>query len=335
VNSSERNENIGPVAIIVMLGILAAVAMAAPRSATPLQVESPTATLLPPRPSLLAFTPTATPFAPRFTPLIPTSTSTPLSVVALPIATPLSPEQWQDWPVIPTISANALAIYQRGLTLGNHPRAFSKVGDCSGTPNWFLGDFDRGPRFYDLGDYANLQSAIDYYAGSFARDSLAAHPGFQSSSLFDTLWVDPKVCAKGDGPLACEYKTQKPSLAFIMLGTNDVYHLDEFEPSLRRIIEYSIEQGVVPVLSTKADNVEKTNAVNATIARLAAEYDVPLWNYWRLAQTLPNFGLQEDGAHLNWAPNKFNEPQNMKRGWPNRNLTALQVLEAMMEAVSK
>lgn len=328
---NERNETIGPVAVIVVLGIVAALAMAAPRPAAPAQAEPPTATLFAPRASPFAPTSTATPLPSTPTPLAPRPS--PLAPTPTPIAA-LPAEQWREWPVIPSISANALAIYQRGLTLGNNPRAFSKVGDCSGTPNWFLGDFDRGPRFYNLGDYASLQPAIDYYAGSFARESLAAHPGFQSSSLFDTLWVNPQLCAKGDGPLACEYKAQKPSLAFIMLGTNDVYHLDEFEPAVRRIIEYSIEQGVMPMLSTKADNVEKDDVVNATLARLAAEYDVPLWNYWRLAQTLPDFGLQEDGAHLNWAPNKFNEPQNMKRGWPNRNLTALQVLEAMMIAVN-
>jgi hypothetical protein len=227
------------------------------------------------------------------------------------------------------------AVYAQGLALGNNPRAFSKVGDCSGTPNWFLGDFDRGPRFYALGAHTDLASVIEHYAGSFERESLAAHPGFNAGSLFETWLVNPQVCEKGEGPLACEYRQQRPSVALILLGTNDVYHPETFESSMRQIIEYSLEQGVVPVLSTKADNLEGDNSLNPIIARLAAEYEAPLWNYWRVAQTLPDFGLQEDGAHLSWGAPRFDDPLAMQRGWPNRNLTALQVLAAVMEEVGK
>jgi hypothetical protein len=102
---------------------------------------------------------------------------------------------------------------------------------------------------------------------------------------------------------------------------------------MRRIIEFSIENGVVPILSTKADNEEGNGIVNATIARLAYEYDIPLWNYWLAVQPLPDHGLQEDGAHITWGPNRFDDPQAMKKGWTVRNLTALLVLDAVWRSV--
>ncbi len=238
-------------------------------------------------------------------------------------------------PVIPPISEHVIAIFEQGRQLGNNPRAFSKIGDCGSTPAWFLGDFDRGPAFYDLGPYTGVQPVIDYYQGSFARTSLAARAGFNASALFATLWADRSFCNANEAPLACEYRVQRPSLAFIMLGTNDHWHPEEFEPQMRRIIEYSIAAGVIPILSTKADNAEKDWSINATIARLAQEYDIPLWNFWGAVHTLPNGGLQEDLAHLTWSGNDFSNPETLRKAWPNRNLGALQMLQAIYTRLNR
>jgi hypothetical protein len=236
-------------------------------------------------------------------------------------------------PIIPTVSPAAREIYQRGLALGNNPHAFSKVGDCETAPNWFLGDFDRGLRYYGLGEYNYLAGVIQQFAGSFARTSLAARQGFSTGSMLNPAWSDPSQCKRTETPLACEYRVHKPSLVFIMLGTNDVYHLDVFESNLRTIIDYSLEQGVVPILSTKADNLEGDGRVNAVVTRLAREYKLPLWNFWRAIQPLPNRGLQPDGVHITWKPNRFDDPLIMTYGWPVRNLTALQTLNVVWEAV--
>lgn len=253
----------------------------------------------------------------------------------MPLPT-LGPDDWQDLPVVPeAVSARTRAIYQRGLTLGNNPQAFSKVGDCGSTPAWFLGDFDRGPDFYGLGSYQNLAAPIDYFQGSFARTSLAARSGMNASSAFIPLWANRELCEAGEFPIACEYRVHRPSFVIIMLGTNDVWHPDSFEPQMRRIVEFYIDNGVVPILSTKADNLEGDGSLNAVIARLAQEYEIPLWNYWRAAQALPNGGLQEDGAHLTFARNFFDDPQMMAAGWPMRNLTALQVLDVVLKGVTE
>ncbi len=247
------------------------------------------------------------------------------------------PVDWQQMPVVPVIDeAQRLRlqeIYQRGIALGNNPHAFSKVGDCGSTPSWFLGDFDRGPRYYRLGEHTYLEPVIAYYQGSFARTSLAAKAGFTTASVLTPLWADRKQCEANESPLACEYRLHRPTIALITLGTNDIWHADEFEPQLREIIEYSIEQGIIPVLSTKADNLEGDGSLNATIHRLAQEYQVPLWNYWLAVQPLPDQGLQDDGAHITFAGNRFDDPSAMEKGWPWRNLTALQVLDAVWQSL--
>ena len=246
----------------------------------------------------------------------------------------LAPDAWTSLPIVPKVSPRVKEIYQHGLELGNNPQAFSKVGDCGSTPAWFLGDFDRGPRYFNLGAYQYLGAVIQVFQGSFARTSLAAKSGFNASSVFAPLWSDRKQCASDETPLACEYRLHRPAFAFITLGTNDAWHLDTFESQMRRIIEFSIQNGVVPILSTKADNEEGDGSINATIARLAYEYDIPLWNYWLAMQPLPDHGLQEDAAHITWGPNLFNDPKAMEKGWPVRNLTALQVLDVVWRAAT-
>ena len=250
---------------------------------------------------------------------------------ATPTPTP-GPDDWKDAPVIPAISENALAIYQRGLELGNDPHVFSKLGDCETFTTWFLTPFDQQPQTYDLGPYAELEAVITYYAGSFARPSMAARPGFNASSVFAPLWADPERCEVGETPIECEFRLNQPSLVLIMFGTNDLWHQEEFETQMRRMIEFSIEAGVVPILSTKADNLEGDDSINRTIYALALEYDIPLWNFWGALQDLPRQGLDTDGAHLTFAANRFGDAQALQAAWPVRNLTALQVLEAFRTA---
>lgn len=240
---------------------------------------------------------------------------------------PRQPDAWQSWDVLPTLSPTALAIYQRGLTMGNNPHAFSKVGDGEISAAWFLTDFDLGPEFYDLGPYAGLETTIDYFGGSFSRQGMAAHRGFNAQRVLDPSLADPEFCHPAETPLDCEIRLTHPSFALISMGTNQVWQPEEFEAGMRQIIETLIEHGVVPVLSTKADNLERNGRINLTIARLAVEYDIPLWNFWATVQPLPDHGMQKDHEHLTYFPNIFTDPQAMQHAWPVRNLSALQLLE--------
>ena len=290
----------------------------APPSATPLPSSTPQ-----PSPTLTE-TLTPPPGATAAPTLADTATSTP--DLRLP------PERWQEWPVIPTLSARAQQILRDGVARGNNPRAFAKVGDCETITDWFLVDFDKGARFYDLGPYADLQPVIDYFAGSFQRKSAASMRGFTAAGALSPMWADPTVCQSGETPLGCEYRLQKPVVAFIMLGTNDVNHKATFEANLRSLLEATLAQDILPIMATKADDLEGDNALNQTMARLAYEYDLPLWNFWAAVQPLPNHGLVEDNAHLTHAPNFFATPDTLQMAWPVRNLTALQVLQVIMDA---
>jgi hypothetical protein len=244
-----------------------------------------------------------------------------------------SPDAWKELPVIPEISLNVVQTYAIGISRGNNPRSFSKIGDCSTSNAWFLGPFDNGEPYYRLGEHTYLEPLIEHFKGSFARNNVTTRNGFSASSTLSPLWADPEVCESGETPLACEYRIHKPSIVFIMLGTNDRWHADNFEENMREIIEYTLDHRIIPIIATKADNFEGDESINRTLAQLATEYDLPLWNFWAAAQALPNQGLEEDGVHLTWGPTHFNDPEVMQLGWPTRNLTAMQSLYALWQAV--
>lgn len=243
------------------------------------------------------------------------------------------PARWQDWPVVPRMTAGAMKIYNEGQKMGNNSRAFSKVGACEAAATWFLEDFDKEDTWYSLGVYTNLKDVIEYFKGSYGRTSLAARDGARVSTLISSLWADRNFCEVNETPLDCEYRIHKPSFALISIGTNDVDDPEKFLPEMRQVVEITIKHGVVPVLATKADNVEGDNSHNLSMAKLALEYDIPLWNFYASVHNLPNGGLDYDGAHLSYGDNYFDQPESLKTGWGMRNLTALEVLDALMRGV--
>jgi len=242
-------------------------------------------------------------------------------------------DDWQSLPVIPDFSERSLEIYFEGIAMGNDPHAFAKVGDCQNVPSMYLSMFDT-PNAHSLGDeYAYLRETIEWYSGSFSRESEAVRRGFNAASIVSAFWADPEACDAGESPLVCEYRLHNPSIALISLETWWEGAPENYEGYLRSIIETSIADGVLPILATKADNVEGDHQINRIIATLAQEYDIPLWNFWRAVQPLPNHGLSEDGFHLTFAASYFDDEARMENAWPWRNLTALQVLHAARRAV--
>jgi hypothetical protein len=283
-----------------------------------------------------------TPFYPttRVVTVTPTAGDTPVPpTAAVPSATlsptaqmydPNVPESWVYLPVLPeTVSQRVRDLYEKGKTSGLNQEAFSKVGDCETYSPYFLAPFDLKETGYRLGTYSSLESAISVYVGSFERASEAADPGASVAWALSPLWADPAVCRSGETPLICEIRLHKPAIALVMFGTNDVNtsSREGFEANLRRLLDLAIANNVVPVLVTKADNLEGDGSVNAIIARVAHEYDIPLLNMWRAMQTLPSGGLMDDGIHLTYAQPYFDLPENMQMGWPVRNLVTLQMLE--------
>jgi len=258
------------------------------------------------------------------------------AATALPTTTltpkpPLAEDAWMQMPSIPTGISDAMrAVYQRGLEMGNDPRHFSVIGDCQNVSSYFLAVFDH-PGDFSLGDeYDYLQPTIDYYQGSYSRKSLAVKGGFNVAAILSPLRADPKSCNKNESPLDCELRVWKPSVVFVSMETWwSEKPEEEYDKYMRRVIERILETGAVPIIATKADNLEGDHGINATIAQIAYDYDIPLWNFWAAVQPLPNHGLSSDHFHLTFARNFFDDPVRMKSAWPWRNLTALQTLDTV------
>jgi hypothetical protein len=234
--------------------------------------------------------------------------------------------------VLPQVGAVAREYYRQGLALGSNPAAFSKLGDCNTENGRFLVMFDTGE--YRLGPHFDqLQPAINHFAGSFERESLAANSGFSADSLLDPIWANPQQCGRDESPLACELRLHRPSLALVNLGTHSPPSMNDFESSMRRLIEATLAEGVLPILATKADNVEGDGRINVGIRHLAEEYELPLWDFWAAVQPLPAHGLSSDGIHFTYGRSHFDDPWAMTRGWTWRNLTALLALDAVWQGV--
>lgn len=218
----------------------------------------------------------------------------------------------RDYPIDPQISERVREIYADGQRRGRNPQVFSKVGDCMTSSPRFL--IPLGTGAYDLGDYDYLQATIDQFSAvdirevdgqpvnSFANPSIAATEGFTSAGPLDPTWADPEWCQSGESSLKCEYRVSNPSLAFIMFGTSDVYSIgiDKYERYLRSIVEETINEGVVPVLSTfppRPDYPEETENYNRVVVQIAIDYDIPLINLWQALQDKPGYGVNPE--HLN------------------------------------
>lgn len=287
-----------------------------PTAETAGQAEStPTA-----EPSPVAASPTAT-FTSTATP-IPLGTPT-AAPKPIPTATPTpDPAAWKQWPVIPAIPETMRAIYERGLAQGTiDPKAFSVLGDCQSESVDFLGVYENNPELVSTLP-EGLQETVANFDGSFDRYNPAAKSGSSSGSLLYAAWNDNKEgkCLYGETPLECELRVHRPSIVFIHTGT----HYETQERNwyyMTIIIDTILARGAVPVLVTKADNLELDEHINKNITKLAAQYGLPVWNFWSAVQGLPDQGLMPNKMHLTAEAHKVHR------------LGALEMLDAVWRAV--
>lgn len=268
----------------------------------------------------------------------PTETSPPTATVEAP---PLRPLEINGIPIedivgmSAEVQAHVRQIFDQGQRLGRDARAFSKLGDSLIATPQFLTGFDNRP--YDLGDYAFLQPVIEHYAGSFERYGVAIHAGLHSWAVFDPIWANKEWCEPNESILDCEFRLNNPSVLLVLLGTNDSGSPDAFDYNLRKVVEFSIENGVIPVLATKADRFEgPENRNNIMLRQIAEDFQIPLWDYDLVAGTLPDRGLQEDQVHLTvFVEHDYTMPEAFQLGHGVHNLTALLVLEALLAATDQ
>ncbi len=237
--------------------------------------------------------------------------------------TRMAAKDWRDWPVVPVISDNAADIYRFGVERrGTNPHYLSRIGDCHSEPSVFMGEYDTGAYQLPEGE-GYLKNAINYFSGSFSTISFSVHSGMSTSSVLTNLWADPYVCLPKESSLNCELRVNNPSVMFVNLGSNWIagVSMDVYYNYLAQIVRTLIDGGVLPILTSKADNVEGDNRINEVTAQVALDFDIPYYNFWRVAQSLPDGGLDmaRDGIHLS------------TEAWPIRSYYALKVLYAIGE----
>lgn len=285
--------------------------------------------------------PTATP-GPTSTPQ-PTIIGEDGAVVTLPppTATPTRPPATtlngltfdQIMVMSPEVQQNVREIYAAGQALGRNPNHFSKLGDSTSLNPHFLARFDTDP--YNLGDYVFLQPTIDHYRGAFGNYGIGLRNGLHAWTVFDPFWANKNWCVANEHILQCEIRVNNPSVMFIRLGSNDSGAPSLYEQSIRETIEYLIDNGVIPIVATKADRFEGSDANNEILRRLAAEYQIPVWEFDQVAATLPGRGLGDDNIHIaiTTVPHDYTDPIAFQTGHPMQDLAALIALDELRQVL--
>ncbi len=256
------------------------------------------------------------------------------------------------YPVVPQIS-DSMAVFLSQLygsavsNFGTQAGVFAKVGDdAMDSPN-FMAPFAVSG--YDLGGFGDLQATIDFYAAtavrpaldpainSFNVDSVAASDGWGIDDLSGPAPGGAPCDAVGGGTrLSCEYQIARPSIALISFSAVNVTYLpaEQFRSELQTLVFDSMSSyGVIPVLATipagNGYSTEQLTEYNRAIVEVASESNVPLWNLWRAMQERgigDPFSVAPQGAgNLTDAALSY--------GYNMRNLTALQTLQAVRQAV--
>jgi len=257
-----------------------------------------------------------------------------------------------QYPVLPNISgpmAQTLGqVYQSGVSnFGNRAGAFVKIGDNPMDSQSFMVPF-AGDQ-YQLGNFGSLQGLITAYAStpvreatnpatnSFDVDSIAAGADFGVDSLTAPAPGGAPCDAVGGGTaLSCEIQLTRPAIALISFSAPNVTFM---EPAMFRselqslVVSVLSEYGVIPVLATipagNGYSTEQLVEYNRAIVEVATESGVPLWNLWRAMQER---GIADPNSVSPSGAGDLNDG-SLGYGYNIRNLTALQSLEAVRQAV--
>lgn len=299
----------------------------------------------------VTITPPAASSTPR--PATPTASGQPSATATSPPPTATSvaatlPPPVISYPYLSNLTTRVREIYLTGRVLGNRANVFSKVGDSITVAPDFLNPIGEGRSVLHGYNYLapaiqNFSAATARTANSFSNVSFAATNGWSAWTVLDLNYIDRTWCFNGETPLACEYRVVKPAIALIMVGTNDAVNStpEAFRANLSTIVSYSIQRGVIPVISTIPDRFlndipgERVFVFNDVIREVAQTYQVPLWDYWASLQGLPGKGIG-DTVHPSSPPNgnaaDFSA-ENLQYGYTVRNLGALHILDILWREV--
>ena len=270
-------------------------------------------------------TPTLEPEAPTATATVPpTPTPTPVPLNGLPV---------QSFIILPpNVQENIREIYGNGQLWGRNPNAYSVLGDSTALNPHLLARF--GQPELNLGEYSYLQPTVDSFANNWSRYGVAARHGLHSWSVFDPFWADKDWCLPEEDLLTCEIRLQNPSYLIIRLGSNDAGSPTGYAYNMRQMVEVAISNGVIPIIMTKADRFEGDNSNNEIMREIATNYEIPIWDFDILAETLPNRGLDDDNIHTKeYLSNDFTLPETFQSGHAMQDLSGLMMLDAILKTV--
>jgi hypothetical protein len=245
-------------------------------------------------------------------------------------------------PVIPNVSPAMYDVYARGQTFGNGRNVVTKIGDNLSASHVYLTPMSRGD--HELGPYDYLEYTVNFFGASLAVPSVGSRVGMSTLSIFDPLWADDTLCEPNESPLICEYRRKQPSVAVILFGPNDVRSMDRttYANQMRQIVRVSLDYGVIPVLMTfSADPTEQfwfqSVEFNLALADVAAEFQVPLINFWAAARPLPEYGLDVDDIHpihSGWENLYYATGHEAMYGMSLQNLVTLTMLDEIRHTLA-
>lgn len=191
------------------------------------------------------------------------------------------------------LGSRAKVLYQQAIKSGRDGRMFTIAGDSNSTWQRNIGRIAAGN--YSFNGIPHLRSVVTRFDPSFGRVSVAVGGGLRAADMFDPAMSQSKSqeCRPDEGMFACELRLSNASIVFIQLGTGDKFVWRDYETNLRRMIDHALASNVLPVLVTKADDLESIqggasfNFINDTIRKLAAEYQLPLEDFYAASRTLP------------------------------------------------
>lgn len=201
---------------------------------------------------------------------------------------------------VPAMTARAKQLYAAALKSGRAAGMATVVGDCNSEYMVFFGRLANGGTSLSASGQAGLVSVAQRWGKSFYRASLATHGSFGAATVLDPTWADAKKCSSGENPVACEMRNSNASVVFISLGTGDTFTWQNFEANYRAVIDTVIANHALPILVTKADDLEfyqggaPKGAINDTIRRLGAAYGLPVMDFALATRALPEYGLMTE-----------------------------------------
>ncbi len=257
------------------------------------------------------------------------------------------------------MKARLRTLFLAGQSSGNRAAVFSKIGDSITISGSFLTDI--GCNSENLGTFTALAPTINYFrattlpgrssvwcgvSNSFSLNSIAADSGWTTASLLAP--ISRADCPSPDNTnLRCELRLTRPSIALVMIGTNDLERINNittYTNNLTQVVDDILAAGVIPVLSTIPPRFDSTTLgarvadYNNAIMSVARARQIPLWDYWLALQNtnLVNGGMDPDGIHPNLYGGQYAcdfTTTGLRYGYNQRNLTAAQVLEHVKAVV--